>query len=92
MSRPHKRRARASAKFPVGGALSQTPKHLDGLIVFLHDDLLKLDFNSVKWTIRLIALIRTNALFARHKTGVQNWAFLASMNETYKLNGVDRPA
>jgi transposase len=37
-------------------------------------------------------LNRKNALFAGHDTGAENWACLASLIETCKLNGVDPQA
>ncbi len=40
-------------------------------------------------TIRPIALNRKNALFAGHDVGARNWAMLASLIETCKLNAVD---
>lgn len=40
-------------------------------------------------TIRPIALNRKNALFAGHDAGAENWAVIASLIETRKLNGVD---
>jgi transposase len=41
---------------------------------------------------RPIALNRKNALFAGHDTGAENWACLASLIETCKLNGVNPQA
>lgn len=82
-------RARVSAKSPIGEALSYIAKHWEGLIVFRDDGRVELDSNSVERTIRPIALNRKNALFAGHDAGAQNWAILASMIETCKLNGVD---
>ena len=82
-------RARVSAKSPIGEALSYIAKHWEGLIVFHEDGRVELDSNSVERTIRPIALNRKNALFAGHDAGAQNWAILASMTETCKLNGVD---
>ena len=38
---------------------------------------------------RPIGLSRKNALFDGHDTGAANWACLASLVETCKLNGVD---
>lgn len=43
-------------------------------------------------TIRPIALNRKNALFAGHDTGAENWATIASLVETCKLNSVDPQA
>ncbi len=40
-------------------------------------------------TIRPIALNRKNALFAGHDAGAENWAILASLFETCKLNGIN---
>ena len=40
----------------------------------------------------MIALNRKNALFAGHDTGAENWACLASLIETCKLNGGDPQA
>jgi len=41
---------------------------------------------------REIALNRKNALFAGHDRGADNWATVASLIETCKLNGVDPQA
>jgi len=38
------------------------------------------------------ALNRKNALFAGHDQGAENWALIASLVETCKLNGVDPQA
>ncbi len=40
-------------------------------------------------TIRPIALNRKNALFAGHDAGAENWATIASLVETCKLNAVE---
>src|SRR5580704_2109743 len=39
-----------------------------------------------------IALTRKNALFAGHDDGAENWATLASLIETAKLNGIEPQA
>jgi transposase len=44
---------------------------------------------TVERTIRPIALNRKNALFAGHDAGAENWAVIASLIETCKMNGVD---
>lgn len=49
----------------------------------------ELDNNPVERTIRPIALNRKNALFAGHDAGTQNWAIIASLIETCKLNGIE---
>jgi transposase len=80
-------RARVSAKSPTGEALKYIAKYWDGLILFLHDGRIELDNNPVERRIRPIALSRKNALCAGHDAGTQNWASIASLIETCKLNG-----
>lgn len=82
-------RARVSAKSPIGEALKYIAKYWDGLILFLNDGRIEMDSNAVERTIRPIALNRKNALFAGHEAGAQNWAMIASLIETCKLNAVD---
>ncbi|MEY9182029.1 hypothetical protein ABIA41_003464 [Bradyrhizobium sp. USDA 313] len=71
------------------GALAYIAKYWDGLCVFLTDGRIEIDNNTVERTIRPIALNRKNALFARHDAGAENWATIASLIETCKLNAVD---
>ena len=59
------------------------------MTLFLTDGRIEMDNNTVERTIRPIALSRKNALFAGHETGAQNWAVLASLIETCKLNGIE---
>ncbi|KUJ83212.1 transposase [Ruegeria marisrubri] len=73
----------------MGEALNYISKYWAGLTKFLDDGRVELDSNSVERTIRPIALNRKNALFAGHDAGAQNWAILASMIETCKMNAVD---
>lgn len=47
------------------------------------------DNNAAERSMRAIALNRKNALFAGHDAGAENWAVIASLIETCKLNGVD---
>lgn len=82
-------RARVSVKSPLGEALKYIAKYWDGLIRFLDDGRIEIDSNAVERTIRPIALNRKNALFAGHDAGAQNWAVIASLIETCKLNAVD---
>lgn len=82
-------RARVSAKAPLGEALKYVAKYWDGLCLFLSDGRVELDNNSVERTIRPIALSRKNALFAGNEAGAHNWATIASLIETCKLNSVD---
>ena len=82
-------RTRVSAKSPTGEALKYIAKYWDGLCLFLNDGRIELDNNAVERTIRPIALNRKNALFAGHDAGAQNWAVIASLIETCKLNGIE---
>ncbi len=60
--------------------------HKGGLIIGSQP---KSDGRRRSLTIRPIALNRKNALFAGHDAGAQNWAMLASLIETCKLNAID---
>ena len=82
-------RARVSAKSPLGEALKYIAKYWDGLTRFLTDGRIEIDSNAVERTIRPIALNRKNALFAGHDAGAQNWAMIASLIQTCKLNAID---
>ena len=63
--------------------------HWAGLTRFLEDGRLELDTNPVENAIRPVALKRKNALFAGHEVGAENWALLASIVATCKLNDVN---
>ena len=63
--------------------------HWEGLTRFLGDGRLELDTNPVENAIRPVALTRKNALFAGHEVGAKNWALLASIVATCKLNDVN---
>jgi len=82
-------RARVAGKSPLGEALAYIAKYWDGLCLFLADGRVEIDNNSVERSIRPIALNRKNALFAGHDAGAENWATIASLIETCKLNVVD---
>jgi transposase len=73
----------------LGEALAYIAKYRDGLGRFLTDGRVEIDSNTVERTIRPIALNRKNALFAGHDAGAENWAVIASLIETCKMNGVD---
>jgi transposase len=88
----HHHRARIATKSPLGEALAYIAKYWDGLKLFLTDGRIEIDNNSVERTIRPIALNRKNALFAGHDAGAENWATIASLVETCKLNSVDAQA
>lgn len=82
-------RTQVSVKSPTGQALRYIAKYWGGLILFLTDGRIEMDSNAIERTIRPIALQRKNALFAGHDAGAQNWAMLASLIETCKLNQVE---
>lgn len=63
--------------------------HWEGLCRFLDDDGIEIDTNTVERSIRPIALNRKNALFAGSDDGGANWAIVASLIETSKLNRVN---
>jgi hypothetical protein len=61
----------------------------DGLNLFLDDGRLEIDSNVVERAIRPVCLTRKNSLFAGSHGGAENWAIVASLIETCKLNGVN---
>ena len=84
--------ARVSAKATLAEDIRYGLNHWDGLTRFLDDGRIELDTNIVERGIRPIVLNRKNALFAGHDCGAQNWACVASLVETCKLNRVDPQA
>ena len=59
---------------------------------FLADGRIELDTNTVERAMRPVGLSRKNALFAGSDEGGANWAAIASLVETCKLNGVEPQA
>jgi transposase len=84
--------ARVSAKATIADEIRYGLNHWDGLARFLDDGRIELDTNIVERGIRPIVLNRKNALFAGHDQGAENWACIASLIETCKLNGVEPQA
>jgi transposase len=80
---------RLSGKSETADAIRYALHHWEGLTRFLDDGRIELDTNIVERSIRPIVLNRKNALFAGHDEGAQNWACIASLIETCKLNDVD---
>lgn len=78
-----------SEKSTIAEAIRYGFNHWDGLVRFLADGRIEMDTNSVERAMRPIALNRKNSLFAGHDDGAVNWACLASLIETCKLNDVD---
>lgn len=83
---------RVSGKATIAEDIRYALNHWDGLIRFLDDGRIELDTNIVERSIRPVVLNRKNALFAGHDHGAENWACIASLIETCKLNGVDPQA
>ena len=82
-------RQRLSPKSKMGEALAYLANHWEGLCLYLDDGRIEMDNNPVENLIRPLTLNRKNALFAGHDEGAQNWARLASLIGTCKLNGVE---
>lgn len=81
--------ARASGKSAIATAIRYGLHRWEGLNRFLDDGRIEIDTNVVERSMRPIGLSRKNALFAGHDDGAANWACIASLVETCKLNGVD---
>jgi hypothetical protein len=84
--------ARVSGKSGLAEDLRYGLNHWKGLVRFLDDGRIELDTNIVERGIRPIVLNRKNALFAGHDEGAENWACIASLIETCKLNDVEPQA
>jgi transposase len=84
--------AAVSGKSTIAAAIRYTLNQWDGLTRFLDDGRIEMDNNTVERSMRPIALNRKNALFAGHDQGAANWAVIASLIETCKLNGVNPDA
>lgn len=76
-------------KSALGDAIKYTLKLFDGLAVFMTDGRVEIDSNPVENTIRPIAMLRKNALFAGSPVGGRNWAVMASLMATCRMNGVE---
>lgn len=73
----------------LGEAVNYTLKLRAGLRIFLSDGRVEIDSNAVENTIRPLALLRKNALFAGSEFGGEAWAIMCSLIGTCKLNGVE---
>jgi transposase len=74
---------------PTAEAIRYALNHWVGLERFLDDGRIELDNNSVERAMRPVCLSRKNSLFAGSDEGAENWACLASLVETCKLNHVN---
>jgi transposase len=77
------------ARGPTAEAIRYALNHWNGLVRFLDDGRIEIDSNSVERSMRPVALSRKNSLFAGSDEGGENWACMASLIETCKLNGVN---
>jgi transposase len=84
--------AKLPARGPLAEAIRYALNHWDGLQRFLDDGRIELDNNSVERAMRPVCLSRKNSLFAGSDEGGENWACLASLTETCKLNHVNPQA
>jgi transposase len=80
---------RVSGRSAVAEAMRYGLGRWEGLCRFLDDGRIEIDTNTVERSIRGIALNRKNALFAGSDEGGTNWATIASLIETAKLNGIN---
>jgi transposase len=80
---------RVSGRSPIAEAMRYGLSRWEGLGRYLDDGRIEIDTNVVERSIRPIALNRKNALFAGSDEGGANWAIIASLIETAKLNGVN---
>jgi transposase len=78
-----------SQKTELAKAIRYAINHWDGLCVFLEDGRVEMDTNTVERGMRPQKLTAKNALFAGSDAGGRNWALIASLIETAKLNGVE---
>jgi transposase len=81
--------AKLPGRGPTAEAIRYALKHWGGLERFLEDGRIELDSNSVERAMRPVILSRKNSLFAGSDEGGANWAALASLVETCKLNQVN---
>jgi len=84
------------AQLPGGSEIAKAIRYplnqWDGLTRFLDDGRIEIGSNAVERAMRPVALTRKNALFAGSSEGAENWAMLASLIETCKLNSINPEA
>jgi len=80
---------RVPGRSPLADAMRYGVSRWSGLGRFLEDGRIEIDTNTVERAIRPIALNRKNALFAGSDEGGANWAIIASLIETAKINAVN---
>jgi transposase len=81
--------AKLPRRGPTADAICYALNHWSGLERFVDDGRIELDSNSIERAMRPVALSRKNSLFAGSDEGGENWACMASLIETCKLNDVN---
>jgi len=82
-------RAEISGQSSLAKAITYTLGHWEGLVAFLDDGRIDVDTNAVERSMRPIGLGRKNALFAGSAAGGRDWAILATLINSAKLNDID---
>ena len=70
-------------------AIRYARSHRTALGLFLDDGRAEIDSSIVQRALRPQVITRKNSLFAGSAGGGQTWASIATMLQTYKMNGVD---
>jgi transposase len=86
------RLATLPGRSPTASSIRYALSHWNGLERLLDDGRIELDTNCVERSMRPIALSTKNSLFAGSDEGGENWANLASLIETCKLNDINPQA
>src|SRR5215470_6904121 len=81
--------ARVSKSSTIAEDIRYGLNRWSGFTRFLDDGRIEMDSNTVERSIRGLTLNRKNALFAGSDEGAANWAAIASLIETAKLNNVN---
>jgi hypothetical protein len=81
--------AKLFARGPTAVAIGYALNHWDGLVQFVDDGRIEIDSNTVERSMRPVASSRKHSLFAGSDEGGENWAAVASLVETCKLDAVD---
>jgi transposase len=84
--------AQLPGRSEIAKAIRYALNQWDGLTRFLDDGRIEIDSNPVERAMRPVALTRKNSLFAGSNEGAENWAMLASLIETSKLNSINPEA
>ena len=74
---------------PTAEVIRYAPESLGVGCRDFDDGCIELDSNSIERAMRPVCLSRKNSLFAGSDEGAENWACLASLVETCKLNNVN---